>query len=136
MCPWLTLIIQKGLRFILMVQRYKFELPLLKTTGLLLSSEETLCFSDKIQHNQIKLLAIVKTLKEFKGMMWGQKMVVYIDHKNLMQDALGLTCDRVYCWRLMLEESGPKIYIKGIHNTDVDAISHLGFGPSEDNKEN
>ena len=71
-----------------------------------------------------ELLAIVETLKEFKGMLWGQQITVYTDHKNLMQDALGLTSDRVYRWRLLLEEYGPTIvYIKGIHNTVADAIS-------------
>jgi TusA-related sulfurtransferase len=71
-----------------------------------------------------ELLAIVKTLKEFKGMLWGQQITVYTDHKNLMQDALGLTSDRMYCWRLFIEECGPTImYIKGIHNTVEDAIS-------------
>ncbi len=39
-----------------------------------------------------------------------------------MRDALGLTLDWVYQWRLLLEEYGPKIvYIKGIHNTIADA---------------
>ena len=57
-------------------------------------------------------------------MLWGQQITVYTDHKNLMQDALGLTSDRVYHWRLLLEEYGPTfMYIKGIHNTVVDAIS-------------
>ena len=51
-----------------------------------------------------KLLAIVETLKEFKGMLWGQQIMVYTDHKNLMQHALGLTSDQVCCWRLLLEE--------------------------------
>jgi hypothetical protein len=38
-------------------------------------------------------------------------------------DTLGLTSDRVYQWRLLLEEYAPKIiYIKGIHNTVADAI--------------
>ncbi len=46
-----------------------------------------------------ELLAIVETLKEFKGMLWGQQITVYTDHKNLMQDALGQTSDQVYCWR-------------------------------------
>ena len=50
--------------------------------------------------------------------------MVYTDHKNLMQNALGLTSDRVYCWSLLFEENGPTImYIKGIHNTVADAIS-------------
>ena len=40
-----------------------------------------------------ELLAIVETLKEFKGMLWAQTITVYRDHKNLMQDALGLTSD-------------------------------------------
>eukprot|EP00804_Cyclotella_cryptica_P002628 CCRYP_010433-RA/>CCRYP_010433-RA protein AED:0.34 eAED:0.33 QI:0/-1/0/1/-1/1/1/0/214 len=70
-------------------------------------------------------------------MLQGQPIVVYKDHKNLMQDAVGLTCDRVYRWCLLLEEYGPEIvYIKGIHNTVADAISCLDFGPIVDVKEN
>ena len=34
-----------------------------------------------------------------------------------MRDALGMTSDRVYRWRVILEEYGSNIvYIKGIHN--------------------
>jgi hypothetical protein len=45
-----------------------------------------------------------------------------------MRDALGLTSDQVYQWRLLLEEYGPKIvYIKVIHNTIEDAISRLEY---------
>ena len=78
----------------------------------------------KYSATEQELLSIVETLKEFKGMLWGQPITVYTDHKNLMQDALGLTSDQVYCWRSLLEEYGPTIvYIKGIHNTVVDAIS-------------
>jgi hypothetical protein len=77
-----------------------------------------------------ELLAIVETLKEFRGMLWGQDIKVYTDHKNLTRDALGLTSDRVYRWRLLLEEYTPTIiYIKGIHNTVMDAISQLEYDP-------
>ncbi len=54
----------------------------------------------KYRVTKIELLAIVETLKEFKGMLWGQNIKVFTDHANLMRDALGLTLDRVYQWRL------------------------------------
>ena len=91
----------------------------------------------KYSVTEIELLAIVEVLKEFKGMLWGQKVKVYTDHKNLMQKALGYTSDRVYRWRLLLEEFGPEIvWIKGVHNTVADAISHLDYGPVKDNNQN
>ncbi len=63
-------------------------------------------------------------------MLWGQNIMVYTDLKNLTRDALGLTSDRVYRWRLLLEEYAPEIkYIKGIHNTVTDAISRLDYDP-------
>jgi hypothetical protein len=49
----------------------------------------------KYSVTKIELLAIVKTLIEFKGMLWGQSIKVYTDHANLMRDALGMTLDRV-----------------------------------------
>ncbi len=56
---------------------------------------------------------------------------MYTDHTNLIRDALGITLDHVYQWRLLLEEYGPEIvYIKGIHNTVADAISRLEYDPS------
>jgi hypothetical protein len=64
-------------------------------------------------------------------MLWGQSIKVYTDHANLIRDALGMTLDHVYQWRLLLEEYGPKIvYIKGIHNTIADTISLLEYDPS------
>ncbi len=73
---------------------------------------------------EIELLAIMETLKEFKGMLWGKNIKIYTDHKNLTRNALGLTSDRVYRWRLLLEEYAPQIiYIKGIHDTVADAVS-------------
>jgi hypothetical protein len=52
----------------------------------------------KYSVTEIELLAIVETLKEFKGMLWGQNIMVYTDHKNLTRDTLGLKSDRVYWW--------------------------------------
>jgi hypothetical protein len=37
----------------------------------------------KYSVTKIKLLAIVEILKEFQGMLWGQTIKVYTDHKNL-----------------------------------------------------
>jgi hypothetical protein len=85
----------------------------------------------KYSVTKIELLAIIKTLKEFKGMLWGQNIKVFTDHANLMRDALGLTLDQVYRWRLLLEEYGPEIvYFKGIQNTVADAVSRLEYDPS------
>jgi hypothetical protein len=77
----------------------------------------------KYSVTEMELLVIVETLKEFKGMLWGQDIKVYTDHKNLTRDALGLTSDRVYRWWLLFVEYAPEIiHIKGIHNTVADAI--------------
>jgi hypothetical protein len=56
----------------------------------------------KYSVTEIELLAIVETLTEFKGMLWGQDIKVYTDHKNHTRDALGLTS-----WRNV----PPKYYI-------------------------
>ncbi len=63
-------------------------------------------FSRKLSKTQqryivtkIELLAIVESLKEFKGMLWGQSIKVFTDHENLAKDARGLNSDRVYQWR-------------------------------------
>jgi hypothetical protein len=63
----------------------------------------------KYSVTEIELLTIVETLKEFEGMLWGQDIKVYTDHKNLTREPLGLTSDRVYHWRLLLEEYAPEI---------------------------
>ena len=85
----------------------------------------------KYSITELELLSIVETLKEFKGMLLGQEIEVYTDHINLTRDALGMTSDRVYRWRLLIEEYGPTImYIKGIDNTVADAVSRLDYNPA------
>jgi len=69
-------------------------------------------------------------LKEFHGMLWGQRIKVYTDHQNLIRDAIGSSSARVQRWRLLLEEYGPEIvYIKGPDNTVADALSRLSYDP-------
>jgi hypothetical protein len=64
-------------------------------------------------------------------MLWGQNIKVFTDPTYLMRDALGLTSDQVYQWRLLLEDYRPKIvYIKGIYNTVADAVLRLEYEPS------
>ncbi len=58
----------------------------------------------KYSVTEIELLAIVF----LKGMLWGQDIKVYTDHKNLTRDAQGLTSDRVYCWRLLFGRVCPR----------------------------
>ena len=67
----------------------------------------------------------------------GTKLKVYTDYKTLIQDALGLTSDRVYRWRLLLEEYGPEVvHIKGEQNAVADAISRLDICPVQEEKTN
>eukprot|EP00804_Cyclotella_cryptica_P009286 CCRYP_008956-RA/>CCRYP_008956-RA protein AED:0.19 eAED:0.20 QI:0/0/0/1/0/0/2/0/117 len=49
----------------------------------------------KYNMTKLELLAIVETLKEFKGMLRRQRLKVHTDQKNLIQDALRLTSDHV-----------------------------------------
>jgi hypothetical protein len=56
----------------------------------------------KYTGTKLELLAIVETPKEFNRMLWGQRINVYINHKNLTRDGLGLTPNRVTHWRILL----------------------------------
>ena len=51
-------------------------------------------------------------MKEFRTVLLGQKLRIYIYHKNLTHKKINT--DRVLRWRLILEEYVPDIeYIKG-----------------------
>ena len=82
----------------------------------------------KYSVTELELLSIVECLKEFRGMLWGQKLEVYTDHKNLVRDSLDFSCDRVHRWRLILEEYDPTIfYVEGKLNVVADAMSRLEY---------
>ena len=73
-----------------------------------------------------ELLAIVETLKEFRSILLGQKIVIHTDHKNLTY--ANFNTDRVIRWRLIIEEYGPELqYVEGPKNVVADALSRLGL---------
>lgn len=77
-----------------------------------------------------ELLSIVELLKEFKGMLLGQRIIIYTDHINLTRDNIGQSSDRTRRWMILLQEFGAEIrYVKGIDNTVADAISRLDYCP-------
>jgi hypothetical protein len=78
-----------------------------------------------------ELLSIVETLKEFRMILLGHKMVVWTDHKNLIHN--DLKSERVLCWRLLMEEHSPDIHhVKGPVNIVADALHRL---PAADDPE-
>ncbi len=81
-----------------------------------------------------ELLAIVETLKEFRNILLGQKIIVFTDHQNLTYK--NFNTDRVMRWRLILEEFGPALnYIKGEKNIVADALSRLELNDSKNSND-
>jgi transposase InsO family protein len=71
-----------------------------------------------------ELLSIVETLKEFRNILLGQRIIVHTDHKNIVYGKL--SNDRIARWRLLLEEYGPTyVHVKGTDNVVADALSRL-----------
>jgi hypothetical protein len=66
----------------------------------------------------------VETLKEFRNILLGQKLVVHNDHKNIIYG--NLTNDRIAPWRLLLEEFGAEyVHVKGEVNVVANAVSRM-----------
>jgi RNase H-like domain found in reverse transcriptase len=55
-----------------------------------------------------ELLSIVETLKKFRNILLGHRIVVHTDHKNLT--CKNFNTERVMQWRLLLEEYGPELH--------------------------
>ena len=86
-----------------------------------------------------ELLSIVETLKEYRNILLGQKVIVHTDHQNILYNKL--STDRVVRWRLLLEEFGPEFkHVNGKDNVIADALSRLNtdeieFGEPESTDE-
>ena len=66
----------------------------------------------------------MENLKDFRTIILGHLMTVYIDHKNLAHEKF--TTERVIHWHLLLEEYVPNIkYIKGPDNDAAETLSRL-----------
>ena len=71
-----------------------------------------------------ELLSIVETVKEFRNILFGQKIIIHTDHKNILYGKF--PSERVMRWRLLLEEYGPTfVHIAGKDNVIADALSRL-----------
>jgi hypothetical protein len=71
-----------------------------------------------------ELLAITKTLKYFRHMLLGHRIVIQTDHKNLVHPNSHHASNRVLRQRLLIEEYGAElVYIKGESNIIADALS-------------
>ena len=73
-----------------------------------------------------ELLSIVECLKQFRNILFGYKINIYSDHKNLVYEATLSESQRVMRWRLLLEEFGPHIHhIAGVDNIVADTLSRV-----------
>jgi hypothetical protein len=71
---------------------------------------------------KLELLAIVETLQEYRTILLGHIIKIYMDHKNLT--FANFNTDHVRHWQLIVEEYGPEIvYLPGVHNIVADFLS-------------
>ena len=71
-----------------------------------------------------ELLSIVETLKEYRNILLGQKIIIHTDHQNILYNKMA--SDRIVRWRLLLEEFGPEFrHVAGKDNVIADALSRL-----------
>jgi RNase H-like domain found in reverse transcriptase/Integrase zinc binding domain len=73
-----------------------------------------------------EMLSIVETLNEFRTMLLGYRIKIYMDHANLTRLTTVSKSPRIQRWRWTIEEFGPTIeYINGPRNVVADALSRF-----------
>ena len=74
-----------------------------------------------------EILAIVECLKQFRGILFGYEINIFLDHKNLVNAATLSESQRLIHWRLIIEEFGTNIqHIAGVYNIVTDALIRTG----------
>ena len=72
------------------------------------------------------LLAIVECLKQFRGIIFGCVINLFLYHNNMLYAATLSEYQRVMLWRLIIKEFGPNIqHIAGVYNIVSDTISRF-----------
>ena len=92
-------------------------------------------FSKKLTETQKRygtgekeMLSVVESLKEFRTMIKGYPIQVFVDHKNWTHDTKSYKNDRVMRWRLLMEEYDLTFhYIQGEKNVVADTLSRLPY---------
>ena len=102
----------------------------INTPKLVISAHATppVCTLNPAQRNYTvtdkETLSIVELLKEYRNILYGHKIRVYTDHKNITQP--NIASQRIMRWRTIMEEFAIElIYVKGSHNEAADALSRL-----------
>ena len=54
------------------------------------------------------MLSIVEILREFRTMLYGWDITIFTDNKKKLWNFPNLNTQRVLCWRVFIEECGPK----------------------------
>ena len=63
------------------------------------------------------LLRIVETIKDFRNILFGHKIVVFMNHNNLTYETIESDSQRVQRWKILIQEFGViLLYIKGEAN--------------------
>ena len=84
--------------------------------------------------SDLEALCITEVFDEYRSILYGAKIVVRTDHRNLTQR--DLKSHRLLHWRLLLEEFAPSFeYLPGPNNTVADALSRLPMTPLEEEKD-
>ena len=79
-----------------------------------------------------EIIVIVECLKKLCGILFGYKINIFSDHKNLFYAATQREYQRVMCWRLIIEEFGPNIhFISGVDKIVACTLGRLPYTSSK-----